>query len=125
MKSLFTEKAPKAIGPYSQALKAGDFLFISGQIPVNPETNEVVESEIGKQTEQVMNNIRGILESEGLTFNHVIKTMIFINDMNQFSIVNEEYSKHLNNHKPARSTVEVSRLPKDVLVEIEAIVYTG
>lgn len=125
IKSLYTDKAPEAIGPYSQAMRVGDFLFMSGQIPVNPETNEVVEPEISKQAEQVMKNIRGILESEGLTLNHIVKTTIFINDMNQFSDINKEYSKHLDSHKPARSTVEVSRLPKDVLIEIEAIAYAS
>ncbi|MGV3466362.1 MAG: RidA family protein [Heyndrickxia sp.] len=120
-KTVFTEKAPKALGPYSQAIRVGDFMFISGQTPINPETNEIVESDIVLQTRQVMENIKAILEKEGLSLNHMVKTTIFIKDMNQFSIVNEEYRKYLGDHRPARSTVEISRLPKDALIEIEAI----
>lgn len=120
-KSVFTEKAPKALGPYSQAVRVGNFLFISGQTPINPATNEVVGNDIELQTRQVMENINAILEKEGLTLNHLVKTTIFIKDMNQFSMINEEYGKFLGDHRPARSTVEVSRLPKDALIEIEAI----
>ncbi|MFE4708853.1 RidA family protein [Peribacillus simplex] len=119
--TIFTENAPKAIGPYSQGIQAGNFIFLSGQIPVDPETNEVVESDIVLQTNQVMKNIKAILEKEELTIENIIKTTIFLNDMNHFSRVNEEYGKHLENLRPARSTVEVSRLPKDVLIEIEVI----
>ncbi|AZV59421.1 RidA family protein [Peribacillus frigoritolerans] len=118
---IFTEKAPKAIGPYSQGIKAGGFFFLSGQIPVDPETNEVVENNITVQTNQVMKNIKAILESEDLSVENIVKTTIFLSDMNQFSLVNEEYGKHLGEHRPARSTVEISRLPKDVLIEIEVI----
>ncbi|WP_342601921.1 RidA family protein [Peribacillus sp. FSL E2-0159] len=118
---IFTEKAPKAIGPYSQGIKAGGFFFLSGQIPVDPETNEVVENNIIVQTNQVMKNIKAILESEDLSVKNIVKTTIFLSDMNQFSLVNEEYGKHLGEHRPARSTVEISRLPKDVLIEIEVI----
>ncbi|WP_249365401.1 RidA family protein [Cytobacillus citreus] len=125
MEMIYTETAPKAIGPYSQAMKVNDFLFLSGQIPVNPVTNEVVEHDIIQQTNQVMKNIKAILESEGLTLENIIKTTIFIKDMSQFPIINEEYSKYFNEHKPARSTVEVSALPKNVLIEIEAIAYMG
>ncbi len=121
LKKLHTDKAPAAIGPYSQGIRAGNFLFISGQIPVNPETNEVVERDIVVQTNQVMENIKSILESEGLSLNNIVKTTIFLQDMEQFSTVNEIYAKHLGDHRPARSTVEVSRLPKDVLIEIEVI----
>ncbi|MGM0890546.1 MAG: RidA family protein [Bacillota bacterium] len=118
---IFTEKAPKAIGPYSQGIKTGGFFFLSGQIPVDPETNEVVENNITVQTNQVMKNIKAILESEDLSVGNIVKTTIFLSDMNQFSLVNEEYGKHLGEHRPARSTVEISRLPKDVLIEIEVI----
>ena len=121
LKKLHTDKAPAAIGPYSQGIRAGNFLFISGQSPVNPETNEVVERDIVVQTNQVMENIKSILESEGLSLNNIVKTTIFLQDMEQFSTVNEIYAKHLGDHRPARSTVEVSRLPKDVLIEIEVI----
>lgn len=118
---IFTENAPKAIGPYSQGVQVGDLLFLSGQIPVDPSTGEVVEHDIVIQTNQVMENIKAILESQQLSVQNIAKTTIFLQDMNQFSLVNEEYSKHLGDHRPARSTVEVSRLPKDVLVEIEVI----
>jgi 2-iminobutanoate/2-iminopropanoate deaminase len=125
IKAVYTEKAPQAIGPYSQAIKAGDYLFLSGQIPVNPETNEVVGNDIVAQTQQVMKNIQAILEKEGLTLEHLVKTTIFVKDLNLFATVNEEYGKFLGEHRPARSTVEASRLPKDVLIEIEAIAYAG
>lgn len=118
---IFTENAPKAIGPYSQGVQVGDLLFLSGQIPVDPSTNEVVEHDIVIQTNQVMKNIKAILESQQLSVKNIAKTTIFLQDMNQFTLVNEAYSKHLGDHRPARSTVEVSRLPKDVLVEIEVI----
>lgn len=118
---IFTDKAPKAIGPYSQGVMVGDLLFLSGQLPVDPITNEVVESDINTQTNQVMQNIAAILESQHLSIKNIVKTTIFLKDMEQFSVVNEQYSKHLGQHRPARSTVEVSRLPKDVLVEIEVI----
>lgn len=125
IKTIFTEKAPKAIGPYSQGMRVGDFIFLSGQIPIDPETGEVVDNDIVLQTNQVMENIKGILENEELSVENIVKTTIFVKDMNQFSIINEEYSKHLGNHHPARSTVEVSRLPKDVLIEIEVIATTN
>lgn len=118
---IFTDKAPKAIGPYSQGVMVGDLLFLSGQLPVDPITNEVVESDINTQTNQVMQNIAAILESQHLSIKNIVKTTIFLKDMEQFAVVNEQYSKHLGQHRPARSTVEVSRLPKDVLVEIEVI----
>ncbi|WP_307311345.1 RidA family protein [Neobacillus driksii] len=123
MQTIFTEKAPKAIGPYSQAVEAGNLLFLSGQIPVDPKTNEVVENDIEVQTNQVMKNIKAILESQQLSVNNIVKTTIFLKDMNQFAVVNEEYGKHLGDHRPARSTVEISRLPKDVLIEIEVIAF--
>ncbi|NHN31090.1 RidA family protein [Paenibacillus agricola] len=125
MKTVYTENAPQAIGPYSQAVKAGTFLFLSGQIPVNPATNEVVEKDIVVQTKQVMNNIKAILDKESLTLDRIVKTTIFVTDMNQFATVNEIYGNFLGDHRPARSTVEVSRLPKDVLIEIEVVAYIG
>lgn len=121
LKKIATDRAPQAIGPYSQGIEVGNFLFLSGQIPINPETGEVEAKDIVGQTNQVMKNIAAILESEGLTLNNIVKTTIFITDMNQFAKLNEEYARHLGDHRPARSTVEVSRLPKDVLVEIEVI----
>lgn len=121
LQSVATDNAPQAIGPYSQAIRVGQFLFLSGQIPLSPETNEVVEQDIVLQTRQVMHNIQAILQAQGLTLEHIVKTTLFIKDMNQFPAINEEYGKILGNHRPARSTVEVSRLPKDVLIEIEAV----
>ena len=125
IKMISTNHAPKAIGPYSQAVKIGGFLFLSGQIPINPETNELVERDIVLQTQQVLKNIKAILNAEDLSIEQIVKTTIFVKDMNQFGTVNEEYAKFLGDHRPARSTVEVSRLPKDVLIEIETIAYIG
>ncbi|MDF1507999.1 Rid family detoxifying hydrolase [Robertmurraya sp. DFI.2.37] len=121
MEAITTNKAPEALGPYSQAIKVGEYLFLSGQIPINPESNKVEAVGIKEQTRQVMDNIRSLLESEGLGLENIVKTTIFIINMEQFSIVNEEYGAILGSHRPARSTIEVSRLPKDVLIEIEAI----
>lgn len=116
-----TDKAPAAIGPYSQAIKIGGLLFLSGQIPFDPATMEVVPGCIACQVEQVMKNTKNILESQGLDFSDVIKTTVFIKDMNDFSRVNDVYAKYFNQNPPARSCVEVARLPKDVLVEMECI----
>lgn len=116
-----TEKAPAAIGPYSQGVKAGGFLFLSGQIALDPKTMTVVEGDAAAQTEQAMKNMKGALESQGLDFSDVVKTTVFIKDMNEFGRINEVYGKFFAKDAPARSCVEVARLPKDVLVEIEAI----
>lgn len=115
-----TERAPKAIGPYSQAVKAGGFLFLSGQIPLDPKTMEVVPGCVMCQTKQALENVKGILESQGLDFSDVVKVTVFIKDMNDFGKVNEVYAKYFSENPPARSCVEVGRLPKDVLVEVEA-----
>ncbi|NLX84795.1 MAG: RidA family protein [Synergistaceae bacterium] len=117
-----TDKAPAAIGPYSQGVKAGGFLFLSGQIALDPKTMTVVPGDVVAQTEQVMKNMKGALESQGLDFDDVVKTTVFIKDMNDFGALNEVYGKYFPNNAPARSCVEVARLPKDVLIEIEAIV---
>jgi 2-iminobutanoate/2-iminopropanoate deaminase len=124
MKIIHTNHAPQAIGPYSQAVKAGDFLFVSGQIPVNPETGEIADG-IVKQTEQIMKNIDAILKEAGLSFANVVKFTIFTTSMDDFPTINETFAKFLTEPYPARATVEVSRLPKDVQVEIEAIAYCG
>lgn len=116
-----TDKAPAAIGPYSQGVRAGGFLFLSGQIPLDPATMTVVPGCVSCQTEQALKNIKGALESQGLSLSDVVKTTVFIKDMNDFGTVNEVYAKYFTKEAPARSCVEVSRLPKDVLVEIEAI----
>jgi 2-iminobutanoate/2-iminopropanoate deaminase len=120
-KVISTNKAPKAIGPYSQAIGVDGFLFLSGQIPIDPETGEVVENDIRLQTRTSLKNIQAILEEEGYSLTNIVKTTIFINDMNHFPVINEEYSQFMGEHSPARSTVEVSRLHKDAMIEIEAI----
>lgn len=121
MKRIHTNKAPKAIGPYAQANLHKGLLFASGQVPLNPETGEVVGDTIQNQTEQVLQNMAAILEAAGTDFNHIIKTTCFLKDMDDFSDFNEVYGTAFVNSLPARSAVEVSRLPKDVLIEIEFI----
>ncbi|MRG85660.1 RidA family protein [Salinibacillus xinjiangensis] len=124
MRTIQTNAAPQAIGPYSQAVEAGDFLYVSGQIAINPETNEIAAG-IVAQTEQVMKNLEAILKEVNLTFSDVVKFTIYTTSMDDFPIINETYAKFLTEPYPARATVEVSRLPKDVLVEIDAIAYKG
>jgi 2-iminobutanoate/2-iminopropanoate deaminase len=122
MKSVVnTNKAPVAIGPYSQAIKAGGFLFISGQIPVDPSTSNIVEGGIESQTTQVLENLTAILVDQGLTLNNVVKTTVYLTDLNDFQVMNGIYGNYFKGEAPARATVQVSRLPKDVMVEIEAI----
>jgi 2-iminobutanoate/2-iminopropanoate deaminase len=116
-----TEKAPKAIGPYSQAIQAGNFLFLSGQIPIDPKTGELVKGDIRKQTQQVLENIKGVLESQGLGMENVVKSTIFLKDIENFNQVNEVYATYFPSSPPARSTVEVAKLPRDVDIEIEAL----
>jgi 2-iminobutanoate/2-iminopropanoate deaminase len=116
-----TNEAPAAIGPYSQAVRLGNLLFTSGQIPLGLD-GQVVEGGIVEQTHQVFRNLQGVLKAAGSNLNDVIKATVFIKDMNQFIALNEVYASYFSDHKPARSTVEVARLPKDVLVEIELVV---
>lgn len=116
-----TKNAPAAIGPYSQAVRVGNFLYTSGQIPFDPKTMELVSTDIKEQTKQVMENLKAILEEAGTSFDKVIKTTVFIKDMNQFGDINEVYAQYFGTNPPARSCVEVARLPKDVGIEIEAI----
>lgn len=116
-----TEKAPKAIGPYSQAIQAGNFLFLSGQIPIDPKTGESVKGDIRQQTRQVLENIKGVLESQKLGMEDVIKVTIFLKDIGNFNQVNEAYATYFPSSPPARSTVEVAKLPRDADIEIEAI----
>jgi 2-iminobutanoate/2-iminopropanoate deaminase len=116
-----TNRGPKAIGPYSQAIKAGGLLFLSGQIPLDPATQQLVAGDIAAQTERVLQNISGILEAAGSSLARVVKTTVFLKNMNDFAGMNEVYGHHFSADPPARSTVEVARLPKDVLVEIEVI----
>ena len=116
-----TERAPKAIGPYSQAIQAVGFLFLSGQVPLDPKTGELVKGDIGQQTKQVLENIEGVLESQNLGMEDVVKATIFLKNIENFNQVNEVYSSYFPTSPPARSTVEVARLPRDAEIEIEAI----
>ncbi|TXJ43488.1 RidA family protein [Brachyspira pilosicoli] len=120
-KVIKTHKAPEAIGPYSQAVKSGNFLFASGQIPLDPVSGSMAENNIQAQTERVMENIKGLLESQNLTFANVIKTTCFLSDMANFAAFNEVYAKYFTENPPARSTVAIKALPKDALVEVEII----
>ena len=114
-------RAPKAIGPYSPAIRAGTLLFLSGQIPIDPASGALVDGGIGAQTEQVMRNIGALLEAAGAGFEHVVRTTVFLADMNDFAAMNEGYAKFVVDPPPARSTVQVARLPRDARVEIDAI----
>lgn len=118
---IHTNDAPAAIGPYSQAIKAGNMLFISGQGPFNPKTMEIVDGDVKAQASQALENIGAILKEAGVDFSNVVKTTVFIKDMEDFSEINEVYVEYFGEHKPARSCVEVARLPKDIKVEIELI----
>jgi 2-iminobutanoate/2-iminopropanoate deaminase len=122
LKEVFTENAPAAIGPYSQAMIAGDFVFASGAIGVDPKTGDVAEDVAG-QTKQVMENLKAVLAEAGTDFSKVVKFTIYLNSMDDFATVNEIYGAYLEKPYPARATVEVARLPKDLLVEIDAIAY--
>jgi 2-iminobutanoate/2-iminopropanoate deaminase len=113
--------APKAIGPYSPAIRAGNLLFLSGQIPIDPATGTLVDGGIAIQTEQVMRNIGALLDAAGAGFQHVVRTTVFLADMNEFAAMNECYAKFVTEPPPARATVQVARLPRDVRVEIDAI----
>ena len=118
---IHTENAPAAIGPYSQAVKAGNLLFVSGQVPFVPETMEIVEGDVKAQTAQSLKNLQAILKEAGADFSNVVKTTVFIKDMNEFAQINEVYAEYFGENKPARACVEVARLPKDVKVEIDLI----
>lgn len=122
MKSiLYTEKAPKPVGPYSQAVESGGFLFCSGQIAINPETNQVFTGPIEEQAKQVLENIRAVLTAAGMTFQNVVKTTIYLVKMDDFNAVNEVYARYFSEQPPARSTIAVAALPKGVHVEIEVL----
>jgi len=120
-KVIQTEKAPKAIGPYSQAIQVGNFLFLSGQISLDPKTGGLVKGDIRQQTQQVLENIKGVLESQKLGMEDVVKVTIFLKDIGNFNQVNEVYATYFPSSPPARSTVEVAKLPRDADIEIEAI----
>ena len=123
-KIIKTNNAPAPIGPYNQAVMTGNMLFISGQIAINPENDHLLVGDIDVETHQVMKNIGAILTESGIDYSHIIKTGIFLKDMNQFAAVNEVYGSYFSSDFPARETVQVSRLPKDVNVEISVIAYT-
>ncbi len=118
---VLTEKAPKPVGPYSQAIIAGPFIFVSGQIPVNPETGEIVKGGIKEQTERVLENIKAILEAAGSSLDKVVKVTVYLRDLGLFKEFNEVYAKYFLENPPARATVEVSNLWGDILIEIDAI----
>ena len=122
---LHTENAPKAIGPYSQAVRAGDFLFLSGQTPLDPATGLLVAGGIKEQAARVFKNLEAVLQAAGVGMQAVVKATVFLKDMNDFAAVNEVYASKFTGDFPARSTVQVARLPKDALVEIEMIAYLG
>lgn len=123
VKPITTTNAAAAIGPYSQAVRAGDFVYVSGQIPLDPETGQIVSGGVKEQTERVLQSLQAILEAAGASFNEAVKFTIYLKDMEDFGVVNEVYGSYLAEPYPARATVEVSRLPKDVLVEIDVIAY--
>jgi len=116
-----TEHGPKAIGPYSQAVKANGFVFISGQVAFHPATGQLIEGGIAQQTERVLENLRGIVEASGSSMHKAVKVTVFLKDMNDFAAMNEVYARYFPSAPPARSTVEVARLPKDVRIEIDLI----
>ena len=116
-----TEKGPKAIGPYSQAIKAGGFVFLSGQVAFDPATGQLVEGDVAKQTARVLENLKAIAEAAGSSLEKAVKATVYLKDMNDFAAMNEVYARYLSVNPPARSTVEVARLPRDVRVEIDLI----
>jgi 2-iminobutanoate/2-iminopropanoate deaminase len=118
---ILTDRGPKPIGPYSQAIRANGFLYVSGQVALDPKTGEMAGGDIQQQTERTLENVKGILEAAGSNLHQVVKTTVFLKDMNDFAAMNEVYAKYFTLAAPARSTVQVARLPKDALVEIEVI----
>ena len=119
--TISTEKAPGAIGPYSQAVKEGNMVFCSGQIPIDPTTGEFVSNNVAEQTHQVLTNLSAVLEAAGTSLNNVVKTTVFLADMNDFTAMNEIYAEFFSDNKPARATVQAARLPRDARVEIDCI----
>ena len=120
-----TPSAPAAIGPYSQAIKAGHLLFVSGQVPIDPASGQIVAGDIAQQTRRVFENIGAILHAAGLSFDAVVRTTVYLADMNEFAAMNEVYATYFSAPAPARATVQVSRLPRDARVEIDAIAVIG
>jgi 2-iminobutanoate/2-iminopropanoate deaminase len=118
-----TDKAPKAIGPYSQAITAGKLIFTAGQVALDPATGQLVGTTVAEQTEQVLKNLAAVLDAAGVSFQHVVKTTVFLADMADFAAMNDVYARHFGTHKPARSTVQAAGLPKNARVEIDAVAY--
>ena len=116
-----TDRGPKPIGPYSQAIQCNGFIYLSGQVALDPKSGALTQGDISAQTERTLENVKGILEAAGSNLHHVVKTTVFLKDMNDFAAMNEVYAKYFTSAPPARSTVQVARLPKDALVEIEII----
>ncbi len=125
MEYISTESAPGALGPYSQAVVAGEFVFTSGQIGLDPVSMEVVEGEVAAQTDRVLQNLAAVLRAATSDLNRVLKTTVYLTDMGDFGAMNEVYARHFGNHRPARAAVAVRTLPKDVLVEIDAVALRG
>ena len=119
--TISTDNAPGAIGPYSQAVKTGNMVFCSGQIPIDPVTGEFVSGDVAEQTRQVLKNLSAVLEAAGADLNNVVKTTVFLADMNDFTAMNEVYAEFFSENKPARATVQAARLPRDARVEIDCI----
>jgi 2-iminobutanoate/2-iminopropanoate deaminase len=120
---VLTDRGPKPIGPYSQAIKSNGFVFVSGQIALDPKTGEFVGADVRQQTERVLENLKAIVEASGVHLNHVVKTTVYLKDMNDFAAMNEVYARYFTLSPPARSTVQAARLPKDALVEIDVVAF--
>lgn len=120
-----TEKAPRAIGPYSQAVAHNGLLYLSGQIPLDPATSRLIEGDVAAQTERVIENLKAVLEAAGTSLDRVLKTTVYLKDLGEFAKMNEVYARYFSEEPPARATVEVARLPRDVRVEIEAVAAIG
>jgi len=122
---IHSDRAPKAVGPYSQAVKAGPFVFVSGQIPLDPSTGQVVQGDVTVQAERVLQNLQAVLEAAGASLADAVRVTVYLKDMNDFKAMNEIYARYFPSDPPARVTVEVSRLPMDVRVEMDVVAYTG
>jgi 2-iminobutanoate/2-iminopropanoate deaminase len=125
VRRIHTDRAPDAVGPYSQAIVHSGLVYTAGQIPLDPRSMQMVEGDVAAQTERVMQNLGAVLEAAGASLGSVIKTTVFLQSMGDFAAMNEVYGRHFGEHRPARSTVEVARLPKDARVEIEAVAAVG
>jgi 2-iminobutanoate/2-iminopropanoate deaminase len=125
LKRVHTDGAPAAIGPYSQAVITGNMVYSAGQIALDPKTMEIVGESVAEQTERVLQNLRAVLAEAGSSLDRVVKTLVFLADMDDFAAMNEVYGRHFGDHKPARSTVQAARLPKNALVEIEVVAVIG